>query len=1385
MATYSRAAQRFFFTGISAFPPDGMPPGKLPFGRNVRSYQEGVIQTREGLTPDIDAPLGSAVHTLARLNDSTPFNGGVAAIRVIGAGAAIFTGDPTGTSYAQLDTGYSGDPLSTLTAQPPRSPRPYIYVADSDRQRKFLSDGAAVPTGIAQPSSPNTEPLVQVEAISTRILAGLAWALAGVAASAPVASVPIRIDTVIGQILYDDGVTGYASVAPDSFTDLTVGTLLIVGGETGVVVTDLTIGVASTTVEAIIYDSGVTGPCTIQPVGSLGTGQLEAPSLAAYQRRSHLTEGTPFAVRRGEAGVHTLQTDPDQPTKRIRQMDFPVNALVTLNGVETVRILSVAIGPDGTQSFRCSTATTIAAGHTIEGVPGIRVFLTGTHAPGEAIQNTSAVTNTLTYPTLLEGAEETITRMTGGVQATAVVNLSQFSDSRAVLPDDTIHVAVKIDRMTEIVSIRVYFDVDPVTNGFLQNYYFYEWRASDIISAIQATNSADVTPLATARATVVANRQLEGSGGTAVSRTGTTTAGTIATSDTTHEENIRRRTSGLRNQPAADSATTSQLALGNNQWIDLTVRVHDLVHVGTSTSRSLANVEAVEVLVSAAALGMTSSGTVITPDPLTVEYGDIWAGGGAGPDVGDVGDPYVYTYRYRSSESGVFSNPAPPSRGGVIPKRQGVLLTPVVSTHPECDKIDWFRLGSTLTGWRHVGTGENSTTPYEDLVTDSAIDGGTPLLFDQFQPWPTQDLPRAGTCDVAGTAVFRVGGDAFDTDWAPGSPLIINGRVGTLYASPASTDLLHVNENLLSGSAVPFAVMGATKLSQNLRTFWGDFQNIWFGCGDPDNPGTLYWTHGNNPESASDAFALLVTPPSEPLQNGGVYNVLPFVFSSENLYELVVSQGPFGPSIRAVRTPCGRGLWTSWAWTLGVEGIYFLAGDGIYLTAGGSPAKSITGPDLRAIFPKDGVPGVSINGIPAPDMSETTRLRLSYIAGYLYFDYRALDSTDRTLIFDTNVNRWLLDDSDLTGITVRTEEPGEGIFNQIMGGLDGRIFKYDPAAIRDDDTDLSWDLWTPLVDLDQPRVVKQFGDVLLSVNPGGSDGGISVVPVANDATVVLAAEVIGAGVSVRTPFVLDLNAGDGQLGRNLGLRLSGTLVAADTARPQLYLWEPSFLAKSDDSERRATDWDALGYLGAKFIQGVVIRANTYGVDKTIVIQSDGAVDQITLVINHDGELTKEYPSTSQAAPGWPPFISHMVRIIGRDDDEWNFLEARFVWEPAPELATQWETQFTSHDLPGYFSVRDAVIAHESEGEIRFRVTYDDGAETDYTIPASGAGVYKRSYVVCQPGKGIAVSYQLRSGCPFRLYKRDCSVRVGPWGGTSGYMQTVPFGGPHRADGAAI
>lgn len=1374
MAEFSRQAHRFFFTGLSTFPADALPAGKLPWARNIRSYAEGEITPRCGLDSRSNA-MGAPIHTITRLNDATPFNGGAVAIRVVGVGTAIFTGDPTGVVYASFDTGYSGDPLTTFAAQPPRSPRPWLYVADANKYQKFLTDGSPQNVGIAQPSAPSTEPAVaigELQRLPHEIIDDETWTLAGATASAPVQIA--RCLTTISQILYDDGQPGYASVVAADFTNIVVGTRLTLSIAEATIVTDITIAIADTTVAAIIYDSGTTGYCTVQPAGSLGVGQLDAPSLAAYRRRAYQgrlaalgEQTTPDTLANrisdstlshnylnlpqevidaGEYGGLQFPVDTARGRRRIRQVDFPVNCLIEIGG-ELSRILSVAIGPDGRQSFRCFTSTTITAGATIVGLPAFRCYLTMVHVPGAVIAD-NALQQTITYPA---PATDETTTVTGGIQTAFVMNCSQFANGQAVLPEDEIHLAVKVDRLTEVTAIRLYIDVDQTTNDFVQNYFFYEWRANDIITAIQSTNAASVTPLVTVRQTVVTNEQLQ--------------SGTLG---------LRHRygpeLEGV--EVVSTSALSTELALGNNQWIALRAKVGALVRVGTDTTRTLADGAAFEILVSA-----TAPAPEYTPPALTIEYDDFQIYGGSGPDVEAVGDPYVYAYRYRSSETGAVSNPSPPSRGGVIPQRQPVFLTPTPSSDPQVDLIDWFRFGSTLSEWTYLTSSPNTGDVFTDDLMDSAIVNGTRLRWDNNQPWPVQDIPHTGTADVAGTAILRVGGDDFDTNWSPGSIIIVNGRVTTLYASPASDDLLHVVDSVGDGSAVEFTLPGPTILSQPLPRVWGDVHGVYFGCGDPLNPGTLYWTAANNPEIAPEANSLIVTPPSEPLQAGYVYNVFAGVFSSQDLYQILrMADG----NTRVVKTPCGRGLWTPWAFCTSPQGVIFLAEDGIFVTQGGSMAQPVHSPDLRTIFPKDGVPGQAVGNVEPPDMTAASALRLSYIAGFVYFDYLGLDAAYHTLMIEVGAGgRWFVDETNLTSLRLRVEEPGEGVYDQIIGGGDGVLYRYDEDAFDDAGTDLPWAVYTPWMDQNHPRTLKQYGDAILDTDPQGSLVGLVTRVVTDNAAVIQAPITVGQGDTGRLPYILNLPDG-GLLGRNIGLEINSSLSSADTGRPRLYLWETAFLLKADNTQQRATDWENLGYQGAKFVQGVVIRANTYGQDKVIEVQMDGGVVAQSFTINHDGEVQRAYPIVST---GWTPFVTQLIRIVGADDVDWQLLDYRFVWEPAPELATQWETQYTSNDLPGFQTVHDMVVGYEATAPMVFTLWSDDRTIV-HVLPATG-GTYLRYYQLLCPNKGKAVKYRWQTAEPARLYKRDLAMRVQGWGMPGGYQVISPFGGPSRADGAAI
>lgn len=1385
---YTRRPRRFFFRGMSLLPQDALGAGKVAYAHNVRAYQEGTVGPRVGWIRQIDnGPLAGPVHSLFRVNDTTPFADVTAPNRRWGGAATdLFEVAPGDNSAVVVDTGYSGNPLTGVVAAPFQSPRPYLYVGDSARARKVDGYLNLYTIGLPPPGAPPTAVYNAVNWTNLQDVSNPGWALYGGASSG--LGIISRVNTIITQLIYDVGTTGMAAVSLSSMTGVTQGMQLDLdagGAPERVIVQDVYPAVAPTTIESILYDSGSTGLCTIQPTGSFTAGQLEVPLPEELRRRyEDLNEPVPERV--------TVS----------RPVDYPVDALILLNGVEVVRILSVAIGADGSLSFRCSTAGTFVATDTITGIPSFRAYVPTTKSPGQTAA-TSALRVTVTPPTT--------DPVVGGVQtALASVNwasLGTATPARATAPSDIIRINIRVSSFLPVQYVRLMLDCNTTPGQeYLQNYYLYEWRANDLLSAVQASIGAGTGLMADALAASVTQGQVDAAfrpdlgqqpslWQTLAARAaagespppGVTPGTAPAGGFHSFFERIRQRTHATDGYVSANAAPPRQIALGDNQWFTLYCRVGDLTRVGADATLTFADLRAGAIVVQVA--GTTS--------PVVVDICDAYITGGYGPDVGNALAPYVWRYRHRSTITGERGNPSPPMRAGLKPRRGAVTLTGDVppAASPQCDVTDWFRFGGALARWAYAGSTPSGSPTFVDTMEDRQIDGGEGLRTDLFQPWPSYDLPRMGTCNVAGTAVEWVSGDTFDPTWAADTIIIINGRATTLYRAPASTTRLEVVDNLGTGAAVEFSIPSPTLLAQALPSVWGGTINnayFVFACRDAADPSSLLWTHGNDPDATSDANRLIVSSsPSEPLQNGCFFDGVPYVFSTERLYRIVPSFGQLSDFL-AVETPCTKGLWAPWAFCVTPDGIVFLAKDGIYFTSAGNEARPISHPDLSPLFPQDGIDAEPVRSVFPIDMSATTRLKLTYVDRLIYFDYVDTAGAGHTLVCDVSRGygadqiTWSLDTYD-QAVYSRLAEPGPQVHTNLVGTADGRLYQFDLTAITDNLVSIPWAVWTPWENGDDPRAWKQWGDAILDMHPGSSYLGVTVTPAVDNGNTLSTPRVVGIGGTVRDTFLIEIGTGPGGYGvisRTCGLLIEGLLDACDIQRPLLYLWEPAWAQKSVSRARRATDWSDLDYVGAKFVQGVVLRANTFGVQKAVEVQFDGpnSTPQVALTLSlvHNGERTYAYPLQDT---GWTPFIAELVRLQGADDVDWMLEDWRFIWEPAPELATQWETQDTTFDLPGFLTVRDGVIAYSADLDVALTVWHGLNSVL-YNLPATG-GEYQRMYVPFQAAKGKAARFQFTSDLPFRLYQKDCSVRVQGWGQPGGYRVALPFGGPHRVEGATI
>jgi hypothetical protein len=218
----------------------------------------------------------------------------------------------------------------------------------------------------------------------------------------------------------------------------------------------------------------------------------------------------------------------------------------------------------------------------------------------------------------------------------------------------------------------------------------------------------------------------------------------------------------------------------------------------------------------------------------------------------------------------------------------------------------------------------------------------------------------------------------------------------------------------------------------------------------------LFLTNGNNPDSASDTLQIEMTPPSETLMNGCMYNGSSFVWSSDRMFNLypafgqglVIEAGVVTPAegtnlFVPLEIPNGKGLFARWAFCVGTK-MRFRARDGIYETTGGEPTK-ITKKDWALLFPQEGqTVGQAIQAGPIivypPDDSQPQFQRMSEYDSRVYFDYKDTQGNMRTLVYDIDFDIWSVDDY-IPQVAVHYGEEGASVHAMILGALDGNAYQ--------------------------------------------------------------------------------------------------------------------------------------------------------------------------------------------------------------------------------------------------------------------------------------------------------------------------------------------------------
>ena len=1253
MADYQRQSNKFLLRGTNiALPSDRLTKEWAQVLRNVRIYVAGEVRQRPGLAllGDLDPTVAGAVTWATHMGDPATLP---AFRRLYGTTAGrVYVDDAAHTSFTLADNGYDNGGFSHIRARPDRSPAPYWFVANEQRQSKFTALGERSNWGLSAPLAP---PVVELLRPAYRLIDDFS-AIDGFAASGGTASLQSRINAItISQILYDQGTTGWACVAPASMDEAwQEGAFVTTSANIETVpIESIYQAIAPTTIAAIAYDSGSNGPCTIQ---------LSVP-----------TDG--------------LQR----------------NSLLRLNNAENVRVLSVTRSLDNIPSIRCSTVGTFSAGQSVVGFRSFRAWFANNHTAGETL-STSYLQLAVT------GA---------GIASLAKIIALDLSSTNAganrpIQGEDFIHISLLVADWSLITEIQLQVDIDAATNTFAENYYYTSIRPPDLLASIQQTSSS-----LTAQQQEMQRRMLDAQRQSALQALDAYNAEKarllrdLSFATPAYRTYLLERLAALEraNQPLLQAINsgaisqgqgpiTSEAASGAQQWTEVLVPVSGFERVGSDTSRGWKDVQAFRITVNATAA-------------VNVGMDALWIGGTYGPDTREAASGIIYCYVARNSTTGSESNASPPTRSPVLPQREGVTGSiPAGYADPQADVFDVYRIGGTLGEYHYVLTAPAGSPNFIDTLPDDVVSTQKILQFDRFQPWPVPDRPRSGIGTVVGTRFIRTSGDLLNPDWAAGTQIIINDRTYTFYSQPDSAQTVELSQSAGSQIGVRWEIPEPLLVGQPLPVVFGPYSGggsgeFFFACGDRINPGYLYFCNGNDPESASDENILEVCPPEEKLMAGGVLDGIVYVFSDRRSWRILPSfnQGASGAGslFYHQQTAMGKGLAGRYAITFG-DRIYWVSYDGIW-TSRGDSIESLTDDSLAPLFRRDGSGyNQTLGGlVPISFAEEDERYHhLTYSRDGLYHDYRGVDGNFYTNFYSFLTQGWFADRyNDPITFTLREEGPYTDTI--IRGSGSGRVYNQLATQFSDSGAAIQCAMVTGEEDWGDSRAEKLVGDQMIDLDPAGQSVAASLQLNNNTSSADLAA-LTG---SVRSRLIRDLNGGLGIYARSAALSLSWLGSSGIT---KVYEWQPSALIKPELMVRRASDWDTAGYEGPKWLQGMRLKADTQGVAKEIQVQYDQDRIVANLTITHNGEVTREY--------SWPPVVAHQMRIIGLDDDQWRMLGVEWIAEPEPGLAGRWQTQFTNLDLRGYWHIRDLLIAHRSFADLTLTVGVD-GVSYTYLIPGSG------------------------------------------------------------------
>lgn len=1076
----------------------------------------------------------------------------------------------------------------------------------------------------------------------------------------------------------------------------------------------------NTDINYIKYDEGTSGACNIIP-SEFSSDLLEGTILYIHGETTFVEEvlKSPLSSTTIKA-IQLISHTVCEITCMNSNGQVKVGDILIADSDKFLKVLEIADSVGNDFSYKIETLDTslLIIGQTIEGAQSFRCYLNNTHVIGEVI--------------FAEALEISMT----GEGLGGITKYGAFDFTRGVnrnLNDDSIlYIAVKSSSLSSLDSFQIQLGID----GFDSNYYFFEISANDFVEV----TSQSTPDIAIRQRLAQIQEVINGSNAPHVYFGG----------------HLQPVDNGDGFVPFVDVEGTTLTNLGDEQYSIFKIPFNKFKRSGTDESRGWRDISQIRF-----------SFKVNSAVDMTID--SIWIGGDSKLIATDGFLAYNYVYRYEIENQGHISNWSPPFRNGIRIDRSSLELYATPSDDLRVDKIEWARFGGTQNSFRVLGK-SNINEPFIDEYSDAQVADNDRADrngdFDFFKPFPILDINRRGRCNVIGTQLQVIDGDALKTSYPRGTYIYVNGVLNQFYTNPNTSKEVELEKSMGTLDNVDFFIKTPIMVGQPLPIIFGTFGQgnqalINFALGDNLNPNILYWLDPNTISTASDRNKLEITSPNEVLLNGIMYDDFAYVFTNYRSFWITPTYDNSGNLGFIARKNAGsKGLFARDAICSCEDGIFYQSVDGIYIVKGTGIPVSITDNALYNLFPQNGILPKPIilsnnNIFHPPNFSLVDEFRLFHIRGKVHWRFIDTNNEQVTLVYDIKRNCWTSKDTyidEVIGVIVEDEQ--ESDFDVLLG-FDGKLGTYDNTGTYDNG--LYSEIIMPERDFNEPTLIKNFENLIVDAYLENED---------LDAILLLDAIQYPNTLNSLTPnkrniYYVDKDIEVIKMGVIYRWPISSTL--------KLFRERLAFIPKANIITNEATDFLDMGFLGEKFWERLIIECDTFGEDKQLILETDdGAIYEFPeLLINHSGQQVRTY--------SFSPFIAHKVRIKSNDNKKWILYNQRFIIDVEAELGTSFKTQLTNHDLVGLQHIKLITLSYVSEVDLELILNIDN---TFYSyIFESTKTIQQRVTKFISPVKGQLFEYEIKSmeGKEFRFYKKHSIVHVKQENSNEDYIIKRPFG----------